>query len=306
MHMANILITGGRGGIGTRLKAHLTRSGHEVRILTRKPTNANKAEFNWNPDSLWIDPSALAQLNGIIHLAGDPVLGKRWTSAQKQYLLHSRTQGLACIAQALKKHAIQLDFFGGASAVGYYGLNPSAECKTEQSAAGNDFLGRLCVAWERAYDSIRPFCKRVVIFRIGLVLDANAGMLKALWPLYRWGLGTQIANGKAVYPWIDYRDLCRAVEQIMMSENHSHAVFNLVSPEITTQRAFHLALKKCSSIPNLLPPVPAFVLRVVLGESSCVLYKGNAIVPENLMQMQFKFTPYPLAETLRELLSLKG
>lgn len=300
--MANILITGGRGGIGLRLSDYFTRNGHEVRILTRSDSQHNKHLYHWNPKSGEIDLAAFNQIDGIIHLAGEPVLGKRWTSKQKLRLRTSRLDGIACLFKTLEQLNIRLKFFAGASAVGYYGLQSSTAVKSEQDSAGSDFLSQLCVDWELAYKPITPYCERLFIFRIGIVLDDRAGMLKALWPVYRFGMGVQISNGKAIYPWIHYTDLCRSMHWIVNSFKHS-GIFNLTAPVSHTQGEFHEALKHISKIPHLLPAVPKWLIKLLLGESSQMLTEGRPVSPKALLEAGFTFEYKELDIALKSLLN---
>jgi uncharacterized protein (TIGR01777 family) len=300
--MANILITGGRGGIGSRLRDYFTSHGHQVRILTRSVSKLEKHEYHWNPSNGEIDLNAFHNLDGIVHLAGEPVLGKRWTTSQKQLLRNSRIEGIACLTKALQQTHNPLKFFAGASAVGFYGLTPITGIANEHNPPGNDFLSHLCVEWENAYTPLKAYCERLIIFRIGIVLDAHAGMLKALWPLYRFGLGVCISNGKAVYPWIHHMDLCKAMHWIITTGDGS-GIYNLTAPTIDTQLNFHNALQQLSKIPNISPAIPEWVFTWLLGESAQMVTQGNAVAPKGLLDSGFVFEYTDLKIALRTLLN---
>lgn len=300
--MANILITGGRGGIGSRLSNYFTSQGHQVRILTRSVSKLKQHAYHWNPSTGEIDLNAFNNLDGIVHLAGEPVLGKRWTKSQKLLLRKSRIDGILCLTKALEQLQKPLKFFAGASAVGYYGLNATTCIANESNPPGNDFLSHLCVEWENAYAPLKAYCERIIIFRIGIVLDAHAGMLKALWPLYRFGLGVCISSGKAVYPWIHYMDLCKAMHWIITTGNSS-GTYNLTAPTIDTQLNFHKALRQFSKIPNIAPPIPEWVFTCLLGESAQMVTRGNAVAPKGLLDTGFVFEYTDLKNALSSLLN---
>src|SRR3546814_1156025 len=89
--MKNILITGGSGLIGKHLIERLQAEGHPVSVLSRNPENVKGVKaFYWNPQKQEIDRYCLLGINTIIHLAGEGIADKWWTSERKKEIVESR------------------------------------------------------------------------------------------------------------------------------------------------------------------------------------------------------------------------
>src|SRR4051794_36924534 len=103
--MATILITGGTGTIGTRLTSILLGSNHKVIILTRSlhhPQNISGVTYAlWDNHSNPVNTSAFLEADAIVHLAGAPVMDKRWTTSYKKEIYNSRIHSLELIINKL-------------------------------------------------------------------------------------------------------------------------------------------------------------------------------------------------------------
>ena len=82
-----ILITGATGLVGLKLVETLFLKGHtDIRILSRNKEKAKKKFpfpvelYEWNPSTNYIEPTALDNVNIVIHLAGENVAKGRWTN----------------------------------------------------------------------------------------------------------------------------------------------------------------------------------------------------------------------------------
>ena len=174
------LITGASGFIGRRLVGRLLALGHEVNYLGRKRSGTldSRAAFHlWNPD----EPpplNSISRLDAIIHLAGEPV-AQRWNDEVKQRIYSSRTEGTRKLVSAISELKHKPSVLVSASAVGYYG-NRGDEILTEESTAGDDFLAKVCIDWEREASRAREFGLRVVIIRVSLALGREGGALKSM------------------------------------------------------------------------------------------------------------------------------
>ena len=297
-----LLLLGCTGFIGKALAPTLLNENHEIFIVSRKPISKlkldldfNKFKFfqidlsketNWNNANLL---EILRETDGIINLMGEPIAEKKWTSAQKQKIENSRIKTTKFMMQTLKNFKIKPKVIINGSAIGYYGTSLSSEF-TENSIGGKDFLANLCKKWE-AVAAEKPFSSRLVIFRIGIVLEGDGGALGKMLPIFKIGLGGPIGDGKQWMSWIHRSDLCALISQALVDKKYS-GVINAVAPNPVLMRDFSETLGKCLNRPNLLP-VPGAVLKILLGDGAKVVLEGQKVISSKLKNYNFK---YPLLE----------
>ncbi len=297
-----LLLLGCTGFVGKELVPKLLYENHEIYIVSRKPINRlkldldfNKFKFfqidlskekNWNNENLL---AILKDIDGIINLMGEPIAEKKWTSAQKQEIENSRINTTKFMMKTLKNFKINPKVIINGSAIGYYGSSLSSEF-TENSIGGKDFLANLCKKWE-AVAAEKPFFSRLIIFRIGIVIEADGGALGKMLPIFKVGLGGPIGDGKQWMSWIHRSDLCALINQALVDKKYS-GVFNAVAPNPVLMREFSQILGKCLNRPNLLP-VPGAVLKILLGDGAKVVLEGQKVLSSKLNNYNFK---YPLLE----------
>ncbi|MBO8218328.1 TIGR01777 family oxidoreductase [Prochlorococcus marinus] len=297
-----LLLLGCTGFVGKELVPTLLNENHEIYIVSRKPINKlkldldfNKFKFvqidlskkqNWNNENLL---SILRETDGIINLMGEPIAEKKWTYSQKQEIENSRINTTQFMMETLKNFKINPKVIINGSAIGYYGTSLSDEF-TENSIGGKDFLANLCKRWE-AVAAEKPFFSRLVIFRIGIVLEADGGALGKMLPVFKIGLGGPIGDGMQWMSWIHRRDLCALITKSLVDKKYS-GVFNAVAPNPVLMKDFSKTLGKCLNRPNLLP-VPGAVLKILLGDGSKVVLEGQKVISKKLRNFNFK---YPLLE----------
>ena len=285
----SILLTGASGLVGTRLTDMLLQKGYQVAHLGRLKRPGKVPSYVWNVAKGEFDPEALNGVDAIIHLAGAGVAEKRWTSRRKKEILESRTKSSALLYETLKKINNKVRAVVSASAIGYYGFGLDEKTLfTEESKPGNDYLSRVVVAWEREVDAIASLGIRVVKIRIGIVLSDKGGALKEMAGPIKIGIGSPLGSGKQILSWIHLDDLCamfiRAVEDESMK-----GAYNAVSPQPVTNRDMTSALAKVLNRPLLLPPVPALVLRIMIGEMTDIVVNGRNVSSEKIRKTGFTF-----------------
>ena len=231
-------------------------------------------------------------MNHVVHLAGANV-GQRWTASHKANILKSRTEGTALLANALAQAGFSGTFIQ-ASAIGLYG---ECEHAGESSLKGEGFLSDVTAAWESAAKGLLPEGARHVTMRIGLVLSDRGGTLDKLLPIYRLGLGAPLGSGQQWMSWIHLDDVVRFVVHAA-SDPHVVGPHNLVAPEPVTNRTFSQTLAHTLSRPHVAPAVPAFALKLAMGEMASLLLTSQHVVPENLNRMGFTWTAGRLDEAL--------
>ena len=297
----SILLTGASGLVGTRLTDMLLQKGYQVAHLGRSKRPGKVPSYVWNVAKGEFDPEALNGVDAIIHLAGAGVAEKRWTSRRKKEILESRTKSSALLYETLKKINNKVRAVVSASAIGYYGFGLDEKTLfTEESKPGNDYLSRVVVAWEREVDAIASLGIRVVKIRIGIVLSDKGGALKEMAGPIKIGIGSPLGSGKQILSWIHLDDLCamfiRAVEDESMK-----GAYNAVSPQPVTNRDMTIVLAKVLNRPLLLPPVPAFVLRIMIGEMTDIVVNGRNVSSEKIRKTGFTFKFTDLKSALEAL-----
>src|SRR5918994_6209999 len=204
-----VTITGGRGRIGTRLVAALRQRGDDVTVLSREPDRARSAlgveAHAWRPESAPAPAEALAGRDAVLHLAGEDV-AQRWSAEAKRRLLDSRELGTRNLVEGLRAADPRPAVLVSASAVGYYGPHGD-EPLPEDTPPGEDFLARVCVAWEREAQAAEELGVRVVRVRTGVVLDKGGGALGRMLPFFKAGVGGPVAGGRQLMPWIHADDV---------------------------------------------------------------------------------------------------
>ena len=278
-----IAITGASGLIGTALVGHLKSEGHTVQRFVRRPVVAPD-EIQWDPKTGYVDIEALRGVDAIIHLAGVGVGDKRWSKKYKSEILNSRLLGTTAIAHAVNE--VKPQVFISASAIGWYGESGN-RAVVESDRVGDDFLAAVCREWEGAADLVTDV--RTVKIRTGLVLDPTGGALGKMLPLFRFGLGGKLGNGKQWWSWITLHDVIRAITFLL--ENKVSGPVNLTSPNPVTNQEFTSALARAMHRPALFP-APAIALKIALGGFSSEILGSKKVAPQVLTDAGFTWD-YP-------------
>ena len=288
-----IAITGASGLIGTALVGHLKSEGHTVQKLVRRKALSPDEVF-WDPRSGDIDLAALEGVDAIIHLAGANVGDKRWTKKYRAEILNSRLLGTTTIANAVS--TLKPDVFISASAIGWYGETGN-RAVSESDRPGDDFLAAVCKQWEAASDLATD--TRVVKIRTGLVLDSTGGALGKMLPLFKFGVGGKLGNGKQWWSWITLHDQIRAI--VFALENPISGPVNVTAPNPVTNQEFTSALARAMHRPALFP-APALALKIVLGGFSSEVLGSKRVVPQVLQEAGFTWDYPHITEALAELI----
>ena len=281
MSIQRIAVSGASGLIGSALVGKLKSDGYTVQRLVRRPTVSSE-EIYWNPLESKVDLEALSGVDAVIHLAGAGVGDHRWTKKYKSEILNSRLLGTTTIANAVAE--VKPKVFISSSAIGWYGETGN-RAVTELDRGGDDFLAAVCREWESAADLAGDV--RTVKIRTGLVLDPTGGALGRMLPLFRFGLGGKLGNGKQWWSWITLHDHLRAIEFLLENKEISGPV-NLTSPNPVTNQEFTSALARALRRPALLP-APAFALKLALGGFSTEILGSKKVLPNVLQEAGFNF-----------------
>jgi uncharacterized protein (TIGR01777 family) len=288
-----ILVSGSNGLIGTAVVHALEVGRHTAVRLVRGSLPEGGSGVLWDPTRQTIDRAGLEGFDAVVHLAGEPILG-RWTAEKKRRITNSRVVGTRLLAEALASLERRPAVLVCASAAGYYG-DRGAEILTEDSTPGRGFLADVCQAWEAAADPARRAGIRVVHVRTGLVLARDGGLFKTLLLPFRLGLGGPIGQGKSYWSWIALDDLVATYRFAIARDGLSGAV-NAAAPNPVTNGEFAHTLGAVLRRPAVLP-VPPFALRLVFGREAAddAMLSGARLEPARLLEAGFRFQ-YPELE----------
>lgn len=291
-----VLITGGTGLIGSRLSELLIDAGYDVALLSREPAKTSHYRtFRWDPQAGSIDEAAVPYADYIINLAGSSVADGKWTDERKRDIMTSRLGGLALLHRELAKadghHHVQA--LVSASAIGIYG-DAGAALLTEETPPAlptHDFLVDVAQQWELAAAPVAALGIRTVVPRIGVVLSDQGGALVPIARPVKLGAGAPLGNGRQFISWIHIDDLCRLFIA-MLEQAHWQGVYNAVAPNPVTNEAFTEVLAEVLHRPLLLPKVPAFGLKLLMGEMSEIVLASQRVSAEKVLGAGFTFE-YP-------------
>ncbi len=295
-----ILIAGAGGLIGRRLVGRFSAAGHHVVRLVRPPRGPQRDELLWEPDADRIDPDAMRDVDAVVNLAGENIAQSRWTEDVKRRIASSRLRATDLLVRAIGAARPGPRVFLSASAIGFYGSRGD-ELLTEESPPGDGFLADLCRQWETAALKAATHGCRVVCLRIGMVLDTAGGALAKMLPVFRWGLGGVLGDGKQYVSWITNDDVAAAIEWILNDDRMVGPV-NLTAPHPVTNREFTSALAAALRRPAVFR-VPRFALLFALGEmAEALLLRGARAAPQRLTEAGFRFGDEEVGAALRRLL----
>jgi uncharacterized protein (TIGR01777 family) len=299
-----VTVTGATGLIGPPLVAALQARGDEVTVLSRSPERARAAlagvkAVEWaDPEHTIAPAEALTGRDAVVHLAGEPV-AQRWSKDAKTRIRSSRELGTRNLVAGLAAVEGRPRVLVASSAVGYYGPHGD-ELLPEDTPAGDDFLGEVCVIWEREADAAAEHGVRVVKVRTGIVLDEHGGALEKMLPPFKLGAGGPVAGGGQYMPWIHLDDVVGIYLQAIDDAGWSGAV-NATAPEPVTNREFSKALGRVLHRPAV-APVPALAIRALYGEMAEIVTKGQRAVPERTQALGYAFRHASLEPALRDAL----
>jgi uncharacterized protein (TIGR01777 family) len=295
----HILLTGGTGLIGTNLTKQLLTRGYCVSHLSRLPGKDPQVKtFLWDIHKNEIDPQCVDGVDMIVHLAGAGIADKPWTDERKKELIDSRTKSIALIYDLLRKKEHQVSSVISASAIGYYS-DRGDELMTEESPPQNDFMAKCCMQWEAAVDEGRSFGLRIVKYRTGVVLD-NGGALAKLAVPVKFFVGSPLGSGKQWVPWIHWQDV---IDLYLHAIEHPkfEGTYNMVAPNPVTNKELTQAVAAQLRRPLWAPNVPAFVLKLIMGEMSTIVLGSTKVSCKKIEHAGFKFTYTNVAAALKEI-----
>jgi len=298
--MGHILIAGGTGLLGSRLATLLREKGYETAILSRRIRPGDGRTYLWDPGRGTIDPEAIRQAVAVINLTGAGIADTWWTPARKRILIESRTRPTDLLRKTIESTTHQVGTYISGSAIGIYG-NTGEELLTEEHPPGADFMAQCIQAWETAFKKVEALPLQAAALRMGIVLSAEGGALPRFLIPFKFRVGSYFGNGRQWYSWIHIDDVCRMY--IHLLENPGlHGRFNAVAPNPVSCQEMVTAIGNVLGGPNLIAPLPAFLLRAALGEMADTILNSNRVSCGKMEAAGFHFRFPWLEPALSDLL----
>lgn len=281
------LIAGGSGMIGQRLASQFDSKGFGVRFLSRNHHPGDPRYFRWDPGNGYVDPAAFEGVEILVILSGENLADKLWTPWRRRNIVNSRVFPIKLLRETLAKIPNRVKVVVSAAAIGIYG-NTGEQILHEDAPHDRGFVASTCERWEGAAHRFGEMGIRTIIFRIGLVLSRAGGLFPRLLNPLRFGIAPVFGDGKQYMSWIHIDDLCRMIVK-SSREEHFSGIYNAVAPGPLCNRNFIKLLAQIYGNGYLLIYIPAFILRLALGEMSTLLTHGQRVSPEKMEQAGFKF-----------------
>lgn len=294
----NILITGGTGFVGKHLTLHLTKLGHNVCILTRKP---DKYEGYKNITYLDYDITAnnLPKIDAVVNLAGDSLFG-RWTEKKKERILQSRIDTTKKVIDLMEQMEHKPKVFISGSAVGYYGTSQTKTFTEESKIPGIDFLANVVEKWENTAKRAESLGIRTIYARFGVILGSEGALPKMSFPVKLF-FGGKIGTGEQWMPWVHLVDVIRLITFCLFEEKITGPI-NVTAPNPERNIDFMKTLAKAIKRPFWFP-TPNALVRLATGEMNMLITEGQYVLPKKALDNNFEFTYENLPLALKNIYS---
>lgn len=285
--------------VGKSLTQLLISSNYRVIILSRQLKQSKQENLSyatWDVSKGEIDIAAIQEADIIVHLAGEGVADKRWSTKRKEAILNSRVQSGALLVKSLSENKHKVKTVVAASAIGWYG--PDTEKSIvhgfkEDDPSDDAFLGTTCKLWEQSTHALTTMGIRLVTLRIGIVFNKYGGALAEFIKPAQFGLATILGSGNQIVSWIHQYDLCKMI-QFAIEQPAMQGVYNAVAPNPITNKELVIKIAKSLRHFYIPIPVPSFVLQIILGEMSIEVLKSAKVSAQKIQDAGFHFT-FPTA-----------
>jgi hypothetical protein len=301
--MQRILITGATGLVGQEIVKQCHDQNIAVNYLsTSKSKLENKSNykgFYWNPSSGEIDVNCFKDVDLIINLAGASI-AQRWTKSYKEEILKSRVEALQLLYKTIETENISIKHLVSASAIGIYPDSLTHYYEEDFNDFDDGFLASVVSSWEREANHFKSLNIKVSKIRIGIVLSKKGGALPKLAKPIQWFVGSALGSGNQWQSWIHIEDLAAIFMYVV---NHTlEGTFNAVAPNAVPQKEMVKSIGKIVKRPILLPAVPSFVLKMVLGDMSALVLESQRVSSNKIEGLGYSFKYYQLKPALDDLL----
>lgn len=286
--MATILVTGAGGMLGKKLIKMLIYNGHTVHVLTTSPQNNNIAQkvFLWNEPKYTVPQEAWDGVDTLIHLAGANI-SKRWTNSYKKEIIDSRVHTAKALLESALKYNVHLKQVISVSGTNYY-PDPAKTACSEGDNPGTGFLTDVCIKWENAAKELQPITENLSIFRTGIILSKQGGLLPQFMKAKTFGIIPTTGNPNNVLSWIHIDDMVKLIKETV-EKNCYTGIYNAVAPQPAKQIDLVKSLAIATRTKAIHPNVPLWFLRIIMGENAALAGTNQNISSKKLLDAGFVF-----------------
>lgn len=298
-----VLITGATGLIGNELTEVLLQNNHTVHYLTTSAlkihNKANYFGFFWNPEEGKIDESCIEGVDVIVHLAGASI-SKRWTNSYKQEIIESRVLSANLLFNLLKKTPNQVKHFVSASGTAIYPDSYTAIYDEFSTEIEDSFLGNVVVKWEEGANQFKLLHIKVTKIRTGIVFSEKGGALLEMIKPIKMYVGSYFGSGEQMQSWIHLTDVVNLYHFVI--QNRVEGVINAVAPNAISNKELTKSIARHLKRPLFLPNIPQFMMKLILGEMSILLFNNKKILPSRSLELGFKFEFPTIEQALKNII----
>jgi len=165
--------------------------------------------------------------------------------------------------------------------------------------SGTGFLADVCREWEREALRAESLGIRTVVLRLAFVIGRNGAAMNRMLPVFRLGLGGPLGGGGQIMSWLHVRDAAGILLHALETPSLRGAC-NAASPHTVSNAEFTRTLATTLHRPAFLP-VPAFALKLALGEMSQLLLSNPRVSADKVLQAGYEFHYPDLADALAEI-----
>lgn len=293
-----IAIFGGSGFIGSHLIRELVEQGEEVVNVSRAlKANIQDQVKNVTWQDIEVNPELLDGFDAFVNLAGESI-NQRWTKTAKERILQSRLDATNRIARLVRTLKNKPEVIINGSGMSIYGYSDTATFDEKSPRKLTDFLGRTVDDWEKAVNRIKDV--RIVKLRIGLVLGKDGGAFPLMILPYRLFGGGKIGSGRQVHSWIHIKDMVGIIKYSILHKEVNGAI-NCTAPKPVTNNELGRTIGKVLGRPHWFP-APSFIFKLILGEMSEVILKGQRVLPKRMLEYGYIFSYATLDRALKHIL----
>lgn len=298
-----VLITGATGLIGSELVKLCHDNGIDVNYYTTSldkiRNESNYRGFYWDPKKGEIDDRAFEGVSAIINLVGASI-SKRWTEKYKKTILDSRVKSMELMYSRLQKIDHKIDHFISASGINIYPSSQTKLYSEENEEVDDNYLANVVVAWEAAASKFKDLGMDVSKIRTGMVLAKEEGALPKLVMPIKLGVGSPLASGDQWQSWIHIQDIVGIY--LFVLQNNLEGVYNAVAPNPVQNKKMTKLIASHLDSPLWLPNVPAFALKLVLGEMAMLVIDGHLVSSKKIQQLGYPFKFHNIESALQDLM----
>jgi uncharacterized protein (TIGR01777 family) len=293
-----IAVFGGSGFIGGHLIRELVEQGEEVVNVSRSlKANIQDHIKNVTWQDIEVNPELLDGFDAFVNLAGESI-NQRWTKAAKERIVQSRLDATNRIARLVRTLKNKPEVIVNGSGMSIYGYSDTGTFDEKSPRKLTDFLGKTVDDWEKAVNRIQGV--RIVKLRIGLVLGKDGGAFPLMVVPYRLFAGGKIGNGRQIHSWIHIKDMVGIIKYSILHKEVNGAI-NCTAPKPVSNNEFGRAIGKVLGRPHWFP-APGFMFKLILGEMSEVILKGQRVLPKRILEYGYVFSYATLERALKHIL----